>query len=425
MNHETLETKADLSRICIDLGLDQRQIPEIWQQKWADLQISDKQPELEILDSDYLQEMNEFLQLDAASLAALTQAAELVKSNAGLKALLLVNHVLLYHSDTEYGGERFTMPEPYKAMANLAGLMPALIILSGLPEMAAYYQKQAISPDILRSTLSDVRIWMDDYNRKNGRYGLAQYWWLYGHFLGKLFRIGRLQYCYINFYGSVKAYRQITGRHVCALSVGGMTYRGDGQVDGTNGMFDRQNAWTSTLTEQDDRIQGYPVTPDGNAQRTPVVLMKDQWREVLAPGMGVLDVHIPEDGRLDHAACGESIKQALTFFQTHFPEKQIHAFVCLSWLLDPQLQQILDESANISRFQRELYLYPIRSDDKQTFERVFHVVSPDIRQLNATTNLQKAILRYIKAGNRMHAAAMFLLADDIGSWGRQIYQSQL
>jgi len=112
MNHETLETKADLSRICVDLGLDQRQIPEIWQQKWADLQISDKQPELEILDSDYLQEMNEFLQLDAASLAALTQAAELVKSNAGLKALLQVNHVLLYHSDTEYGGERFIMPEP-------------------------------------------------------------------------------------------------------------------------------------------------------------------------------------------------------------------------------------------------------------------------------------------------------------------------
>ncbi len=424
MNHEALETKADLGRICMDLGLDQRQIPEIWQQRWADLLISDKQPEMEILDGGYLQKMNEFLQLDAATLAALIQAAELVKSNAGLAALLQSGHMLLYHTDDEYVGDRFIMPEPNIAMTNLAGLLPALVILSGLPEMAAYYQKHAISPDILRATLSDVRIWMDDYNRKNGRYGLAQYWWLYGQFLGKLFRIGRLQYQYNEFSGSVKVYRQTAGRHVCALSTGGMTYRGDGQVDGTNGIFDRQNAWTSTLTEQEDRIQGYPVTPDGNAQRTPIVLMKDQWREVLAPGMGVLDVHIPEDGRLDHAACGESVKQALVFFQTYFPEKQVHAFVCLSWLLDPQLQQILDENANISRFQRELYLYPIRSDDRQTFERVFHVVAPDIRQLNATTNLQKAILRHIKAGNRMHAAAMFLLADDIGSWGRQVYRTQ-
>lgn len=413
---------ADLNKICLELGLENRQIPEIWRKTWPEIQWQDAGHLQDRLDADYWLEMNDYLQLDASCLAALLQTLEIVKSNPNLLALLYLNHVLFFHAAWSQENRALVIPEPQKPLANLAGLFPALILFTGLPHMIAYYREHQISMEILRSTLSDVTIWMEDYERRNGRYGLSNYGWLMNHLNCRLFRLGRLQYILKQFSGAIKVYRHAASRKVCALSVSGINFRGDGQIDGTNSIFDRQSAWTSTLFEQENKVQGYPVRPLGYADKTPVVLPRDEWSEVLAAGAAVLDVHIPEDGRLDHQACGESMKQAVRFYRDKFPETKIEALVCTSWLLDPQLQLILDKNANIVKFQREVYLYPVLSDDRQIFERVFHTATPDVRQLNAASSLQKAILKHVKAGNRMHGAAMFLLADDVELWGSQPYQ---
>ena len=412
--------KSKLNGLLDDLGLDSRQVPQVWQRA-ADLVLdsSDGQdrPALPILDPDRLLEYNALLGFDPACFATLVQAAALIRADSSLERLFRVCTWSLYQSGLNPGQEAFKVPEPQKSMAGLAGLFPVLILLAGLPAMIAFYDEHRIPRDILVATLGDMKIWMGDYVHKNGRYGISAFWWLHRHLSCAIFRIGRLQFIHNQFAGPVKAYRNKESRQVCALSLQGITYRIDGQVDGTNGIFDRQNAWTSSLLEQDGRVSGSPVCPRGTALKPEMALPRDHWLQVLAPGDGVLDIHIPEDGRLDHAACGQSINQAIRFYQSCFPGLEVKAVTCATWLLDPQLQDILDAGANICRFQREVYLYPIRSDDRQIFERVFHTTPDEVRRLKADSKLQKAIIKYVRAGNRLHEAGMFLLAEDAAGWG--------
>jgi hypothetical protein len=302
-------------------------------------------------------------------------------------------------------------------MDQRAGFFPVIALLAGIPDMVTFYEAHHIPHEILAATLSDIKIWMDDYQRHNGRWGISVFWWLHLHLSGVIFRIGRLQYIHTHFSGPLKAWRNRTSGLVCALSLSGVTFRSDGQIDGTNGIIDRHTAWTASLTETDQMVSGSPIRPRGEAIKPQVVLPLDQWQLKLAPGDDVLDIHIPEDGRLDHDACGQSMRAALVFFQTHFPGLEIKALVCTSWLLDPQLQDILDRQANLCRFQAELYLYPIRSDDRQTFERVFHSTPDEVRRLQADSSLQKAIIKHVKAGHRMHGGGMFILTDDVAAWG--------
>lgn len=56
------------------------------------------------------------------------------------------------------------------------------------------YQKQNISEDIYWSTFEDITVWCKSCFRKSGKYGIAQYDWLWRHVELKLFRLGRLQF---------------------------------------------------------------------------------------------------------------------------------------------------------------------------------------------------------------------------------------
>lgn len=445
---ETKTNRDELDLILDTLGLDKRQVPPVWYQAAACLQIQavgyrpeqvtggvpGEVPEshhdgpdasaedssrlfLSVLEPDNLRLYGSWIGLDDSCINELIEAAGIIRYQAPISLFLQIIAWSLFRAGLKPGDESFRVPELPRQMDQRAGLFPVLALLAGIPDMVKFYAAHHIPHEILASTLSDIRIWMDDYQRNNGRLGISVFWWLHLHLSGVIFRIGRLQYIHTHFSGPLKAYRNRTSGRVCALSLPGITYRGDGQVDGTNGMFDRHAAWTASLSETEQLAAGSPIRPRGEAIKPQLDLPLDQWQLMLAPGDGVLDIHIPEDGRLDHQACGQSMREAIVFFQTHFPDLEVKALVCTSWLLDPQLQVILDRKANLCRFQSELYLYPIRSDDRQTFERVFHSTPDEVRRLQADSSLQKAIIKHVKAGHRMHASGMFILADDVAAWG--------
>ena len=67
-------------------------------------------------------------------------------------------------------------------------------------------------------------------------------------------------------------------------------------------------------------------------------------------GDPVLEVHIPADGSLTPQECDEAFAKAEEFFGKYYPEYHYRCFTCHSWLLDPALSAILDDSSNIIRF---------------------------------------------------------------------------
>lgn len=67
-------------------------------------------------------------------------------------------------------------------------------------------------------------------------------------------------------------------------------------------------------------------------------------------GESVLEIHIPETGKLDVNECEKSINRAKEFFSKYFPDFKYEYFSCHSWLLDETLKELLSENSNIIKF---------------------------------------------------------------------------
>jgi hypothetical protein len=115
-------------------------------------------------------------------------------------------------------------------------------------------------------------------------------------------------------------------------------------------------------------------------------------------GDGLLDVHIPETRQsLDPEACDASFARAREVFPSH------HTMRCRSWLIDPQLADVLPESSNIVRFQRRFELHAETADGNEDVLRfVFHTAEPDLDRLTPRTTLERALVAHMRTGRSWH-----------------------
>ena len=126
-----------------------------------------------------------------------------------------------------------------------------------------------------------------------------------------------------------------------------------------------------------------------------------------------------------HDRCGESFRRALSFFRNHFPDRSFDAFCCSSWLLDTELQSFLPEKANIVRFQREFYLFPVPFGPEYVLGNILGSVPDDLSAAPRRTALQRAAVAALQSGKSLRptGGGCFLLPDDL-DWGSQVYLKQ-
>lgn len=353
--------------------------------------------------------------------APLFAAVAAVRADPALRALAWLWHVMLFHDDDGAEADYAGWPPPPAAGAQVARLFPAVVVFTGLGHMRALHRARQIPAAVTRDTAADLAVWMRHCRRLTGAWGFAQLPWMLRHCRGQLFRLGRLQFEPLAFAGDLRAFRRRADGRVVALAAAGTAYRRDGLVNGTNDDFD-DGAWTAEYAADDTGYTGNPIAPAGVARPEPVTLPAAEWAPALVPGDPVWNVHIPEDGKMDFTRCGEAFRQAADFFPRYFPETPpAAAFVIGTWLLDPQLQRILPAASNIVRFQREFYLSPALSYQREPFWRVFGAMPPDLAAAPRDTALRRAMLDYTLAGGRLGCANGFILRDDL-AWGTQRYQ---
>lgn len=362
---------------------------------------------------DFMAEANRILQLPEEAVDAFERAIDFIRNDSHLAALVRHYHQQLFHS----AGEKRELLESLLAveasMGDHAGMFAAVVFVSGLPQAVRLYEAKGIPPRVMTDTFSDFGIWMRNHKEKHGTWGLSQVHWLIHHFTFKIFRLGRLQFMPITFGQKIKAFRHRRTGETIVFSDAGVRFRGDGQVDGTNEIYDRDSGWTSRFAVADGEIMGNPISPDGYASSETTRLPADDWQLELSEGDHVLDVHIPQGGKMAHELCLKSYRQAMEFFPKYFPERAFKAFVCTSWLLSPQFRQILPADSNILMFQRDYHLLPVLSNDRQTFERVFGEKPADLTQAPRDSALRKIILDYYLNGNLTNFASGFLWTDRI------------
>jgi len=356
-----------------------------------------------------------------------------IAARPALKALAWHFHHCLYEAagppylDNTWDAVN-SWPTLREALGDDAGMFYLIVLLSGLPRMRQVHESHSVPPDIVKDTVLDVKLWLEE-EKQHGAFpgwGLTPHnmAWLLNHFRGILYRIGRLQYQFATFYPRLRAFRHIESGAVLALSEDGVTYTREGQLARGAGE-NADGRWTARLALTGDAVTGSPLLPQGRALNRDVCLQASEWRQVLGPGDPTLNLHIPAGSPMSHEECGESFRKAVKFFPKHFPERPYVAFVCGSWLLNGELQEFLPSTSNLVRFQKELYLFSIGLNRESIFWRVFGGVPEDLSTAPRDTALRRAILDRASSGEpfRPTAGGCILFPEDL-NWGGQVYLRQ-
>ena len=119
---------------------------------------------------------------------------------------------------------------------------------------------------------------------------------------------------------------------------------------------------------------------------------------IIRKGDPTVSVHIPANGKLDHDMVVKAYADARAFFKKFFPAFQPRYFVCVSWLLDTRLREILPEGANILKFQSDFKIYKLYEGADFPLACVFGHAYDDLDRYTPWTTLEKNMIAYLKAG---------------------------
>ncbi|MEK7767595.1 MAG: acyltransferase domain-containing protein, partial [bacterium] len=155
------------------------------------------------LEDAFLAEATAFAALPPEIAAAVRAAAGEVRKHPDLIRVVRDSHERVFR-DRE-PEKKFAQEAP--ELGEHAGMLPVLVLFSGLPRARAFWKERAIPDAVAIHTLSDIGIWMRHYRARTGRWGLKEFRWLQYHLMGRIYRLGRVQFMVGKHWGWVHAFR--------------------------------------------------------------------------------------------------------------------------------------------------------------------------------------------------------------------------
>jgi hypothetical protein len=350
------------------------QAEELFAPHWEESQCSQPAGTLELLRPGFVRRCREFAGFPAEVEGSLLETAAAIAADEALSALVWHCRRLLYeHRDYPAGNVRL-WPSLEQALGGDHHLFYVLAALGAVELTIAYHQPRGISEAITRRTVSQhaalAELRWDETHRRWTGTSMSLYWSRW-HAWGELYGLGRFEYMVRPFTGRLRAYRRRSSREVLALAEDGARFTDEGYMDADPDTPAMRAGFSSRLVLGEKTVSGQVISPLGRATRETVSLSLAEWEPALAPGDPLLDTHIPAGGGMTPELVQESMRQALEFFPKHFPERTFVGFGCVSWILNPDLEEMLGGDSNMLLWQRELYLFPWPSEPRDGLAAAF------------------------------------------------------
>lgn len=378
---------------------------------------------VEFLAAPVVREHAEWVGLGEDVTGALLDTAGRVREHRDLRRLAQHAHWLLFHRDDYNRWQEW--PQLESALGEQRGLFFLLLCLAGLPRLRERNAQRGIPEAVTRATARDFRIASGRYRRIHGRPGLEH--WILNWFRlvtsGDLHRLGRVQYVQRPFRGRIVVFRHRHTHETLALAENGAWFTADGFLDRRGPEAPAEGSWEARLEEGPHEVVGVPVVARGVALREERRLSRADWRPVLRRDDPVLEIHIPEGDPYTVESWGDSFAQAAEFFPKHFPDRPFRAFACYSWLLGPDLIEILGPDERLTAPLREFYLFPIPSGGRDGLYFVFGRSDIESATAPRDTRLRRGILERFDRGLPYRGGGMFFLPEDLPRFGAACYQT--
>jgi SAM-dependent methyltransferase len=167
---------------------------------------------------------------------------------------------------------------------------------------------------------------------------------------------------------------------------------------------DEDGSFVATLEESDDCFIGNVYDERGYVSREKQIFKKSEWHTVFKGGDGMISIHIPHGAKFDEYTVNDSIQRTKEILERCYPEYDYKTFFCGSWLLDPQLCDILKPESNIVKFCKRFKPLAIQDAGTCVFSFVFRKPNMDfeISELPETTSLERAIKNHYLCGKAIY-----------------------
>lgn len=112
----------------------------------------------------------------------------------------------------------------------------------------------------------------------------------------------------------------------------------------------------------------------------------------------VIGIHIPSDADFSKASCDNSLNMSYDFFAEYFPEYKCCEYRCHSWLLAPELRDMLSSESNIINFQNRFNIIDKGEPGTEFIEWIYNTKSTDYESFPENTSLQRKMKNYLLMG---------------------------
>jgi hypothetical protein len=341
----------------------------------------------------------------------LLQAGDRLKHNAAARRLIWHFHCLVVQNYETHWKDAYLFPE-LPVLGADARAFYLLLAISGVFHFGRVHEKLKIPPDLLEQSIAEIRtnVAMSMENRK--LFGLAPHYsgWWQGFFSGRLYRLGRLTFLQERFSFPHHIYES-KDHELLIFAKEGLKFNAQGLIQLPGEMA----VWQSKFIENEREVQGNLISAGGYASEKTTRHSLAGWQKISHDGEPIISVHISGGEPMNTHACFDSFEKAKSFFEKYFPKIRCPLFTCDTWLLDPQLQKVMDPDSNIIRFQKRFFLAPNPCDAE--FVSIRTIFGPEALKVGYenvphTTRLQKAAAQLKNDGVILRHGLGFL------PWGR-------
>ena len=387
--------------------------PERWETFFAEVVEDFDKNGLEVLDEEYYDRLHDKYGIINSYMDAYKTGAREVKKDRGLSIFLALlcramkdrEHII---SDTQ----SMSLPKVPDGINPVGrNMLCGLAICSGMDYCYKTMSSRGIPPEMIRVTMNKPEGGVAGYvKNNNGEYGYSLFDWYQHAIDGRLINIGRLEIEFITpFWFSAEVYSNGNGEYT-ALAKDVDIHR-SGYILGTAGYENTEGSWHADITEDSESIKGYKYMENGLVECRPTILEKKIWKKVLSSGDKVIGLHIPAKGRLEPRLVDETLRETKEFIKKYYPDINHKAFVCCSWLLDPQIKNLLGEDSNITKFLSRFNHIAVKDEGKAVFSFVYGKTNPVIEELPEETRLHKAFKNHFLNGRRIYCTGGFFFDE--------------
>lgn len=288
--------------------------------------------------------------------------------------------------------------------------------LAFAPEMAEFYFKRGFPKEYFTDTLHDMyeTAGIYAYSLTAGRLGYnntTYFSWNQYYLYHRIVKIGELNFEIDRpFHDYVIALRNKDGE--CKLLAYNKSVTATGLPQGSFGVEEIE--FFADFSETPDAYIGYEINSEKQTvTKNKLTLSKNEWTVAIRPGDNYLNVHIPRSGKINSENSEWAYREAVRLHRIMFPDKNFKAFGCASWLLSPDLKELLPEHSNILAFQNKYHKYPIKISGKSVFTFAFPKPVEKYEDLEESTSLQRKIKAHCLKGEHIAEGAGIFFFDEI------------